>query len=360
MNPHRWFTQALVAAGFGLLLASFPLPACCPAPPSGKPVVNADQTVILIWDAATKTQHFIRQASFKSDADDFGFLVPTPTQPQLEESGNDAFPYLIKMTEPETKKVPRPSGGMSCGCSAERKFAGSALPANHVTVLAETFVAGFHAVVLEATSADVLVRWLKEHGYAFSPQVEAWAKPYVDKGWKITALRVAKDKGGKADKTVAAGALRLSFRTDQPLFPYREPDPTGPAATLGARNRLLRIYFIGDARYRGELTRDQPWTGKVAWAGTLAEEDRKKLLGMLRLPQGTGPEQWWLTEFEDEWPYRPAPADLTFARDSDQGNVRRPPRIEYVASPVPADVAVYALAVAILLPLVRRGARHGS
>jgi hypothetical protein len=51
-------------------------PACCPVPPSGKPVVNADQTVIMIWDAATKTQHFIRQASFKSAADDFGFLVP--------------------------------------------------------------------------------------------------------------------------------------------------------------------------------------------------------------------------------------------------------------------------------------------
>ena len=52
--------------------------ACCPAPPSGKPVVNADQTVLIIWDAAAKTQHFIRQASFTSQADDFGFIVPSP------------------------------------------------------------------------------------------------------------------------------------------------------------------------------------------------------------------------------------------------------------------------------------------
>jgi hypothetical protein len=35
--------------------------ACCPAPPSGKPVVNADQTVIIIWDAAAKMQHFVRR-----------------------------------------------------------------------------------------------------------------------------------------------------------------------------------------------------------------------------------------------------------------------------------------------------------
>src|SRR5205814_1847628 len=97
-----------------------PSPACCPAPPSGKPVVNADQTVVILWDAASKTQHFIRRASFKSDADDFGFLIPSPTQPDLNESGNDAFPYLQKLTEPEVQVVKRPSGGGGCGCGAPR------------------------------------------------------------------------------------------------------------------------------------------------------------------------------------------------------------------------------------------------
>ena len=42
------------------------------------PVVNADQSVILIWDAATRTEHFIRKASFKSAGDELGFVVPTP------------------------------------------------------------------------------------------------------------------------------------------------------------------------------------------------------------------------------------------------------------------------------------------
>src|SRR6266850_284980 len=74
-------------AGLIAMLVSPALPACCPVPPSGKPVVNADQTVVILWDAATKTEHFIRQASFKSEADDFGFLVPSPTRPELDESG---------------------------------------------------------------------------------------------------------------------------------------------------------------------------------------------------------------------------------------------------------------------------------
>jgi hypothetical protein len=114
----RVWLALLVVILFILVLLASPTTACCPAPPAGKPVVNADQTVILIWDAATKTQHFIRQASFKSDADDFGFLVPSPSQPELDESGNDAFAFFAKLTEPEKIRSRWPGGGIGLGCSA--------------------------------------------------------------------------------------------------------------------------------------------------------------------------------------------------------------------------------------------------
>jgi hypothetical protein len=343
---------SLTAGLVALFLSPFPASACCPAPPSGKPVVNADQTVIIIWDAATHTEHFIRQASFKSDTDDFGFLVPTPTQPQLEESGNEAFPYLRRLTEPEKREVPRPNGGVSCiGCAPA---ATAPLPVK-VTVLETKLVAGFDAAVLETKSAESLVHWLKDHGYAFSPEVQAWAKPYVENGWKITALKVAKDKDGKDKRVVTASSLRLSFQTDHPLFPYREPDSKSSAAALGAKDRLLRIYFLADARYQGELTKDAAWTGKVAWADKLKPEDRMKLLEMLKLPETTGPAEWWLTEFEHDWPYALAPADVSFSRGADQGPVKRPPITEYVHSPWPTDVMVYAIgAVLVLPPLWRR------
>ena len=58
------------AGGTAAALLSPDASACCPAPPEGKPVVNADQTVLIVWDAAAKTQHFIRQASFKGLRDD--------------------------------------------------------------------------------------------------------------------------------------------------------------------------------------------------------------------------------------------------------------------------------------------------
>ena len=237
--------------------------ACCPAGPKDFPVVNADQTVILIWDPATKMQHFIRQATFRSSADEFAFLVPSPSRPELAESGNDAFPYLSELTKPEIKyenyragrRPPRDPDVKS----AEKK--------DEVKVLERKRVAGFDATVLESTSAKALADWLKEKGFAFSVAVEAWAKPYVDQNWKFTALKVAKDPDNRFSTAVSAKSLRMSYKTDRPLFPYREPETGSAAQSLTSGNRLLLIFFIADARYDGELTKSQPWTGRVAWSG---------------------------------------------------------------------------------------------
>lgn len=355
-----WLTATLCLLAY---FASTSSDACCPAMRRGEQVVNADQTVIIIWDPVEKVQHFIRQASFKGDADDFGFLVPSPSQPELSESGNEAFPYLMKLTEPEIKTMKRSTGGGGCGlaCSDAPEVASKSAPdAKSVTVLDQKRVAGFDAVVLETKSSEALVKWLKDHGYAFSPEIEAWAKPYVEKDWKITALKVAKkddkgakeEKNGKDHKSVSAAALRMSFKTERPLFPYREPDYKSAADSLNPNGRLLRIYFLADGRYEGELTKDQKWTGTVAWAGKLDAEQRKKMLEHLKLPEKTGPAEWWLTEFEDRWPYKVAPADVYFGRDANQNSVRREPIVRYVSAPFPTDVGSYAIVAVIFLPAI--------
>jgi hypothetical protein len=347
----RFFWMTLVLSGPLLVVPVHPRPVtgCCPAPRSGEPVVNADQTIVMIWDAAKQTQHFIRQASFKSQGEDFGFLVPSPSRPELAESGNEAFPMLQKLTEPEvvTQKMPTQPAGCGCGMKSQAPMAAGLADAPAVRVLEEKMVAGFNAKVLEADTTDVLVQWLKENGYAYSPEVAAWAKPYVEGKWKITALKVAKKKDSDKEKDVTAAALRLTFKTDRPLFPYREPDSTRSAASLGADRRLLRIYFLAEARYQGGFTTEDRWSGKVAWAGQVTPETRKSVLEHLRLPDATGPAEWWLTEFEDNWPYRVAPSDVYFSPSPDQNTVRRPPIVRYISGRQAPDVTPFVVAVAI-------------
>lgn len=314
---------------------AFELPldiACCPAPPPGQVVVNADQTVLIIWDPVSKMEHFIRQASFKAEADDFGFLIPSPAQPELDESVNATFPFLKKLTEPEIVTKTR-WVTPSYGCGEMKTVTTRTQGTTGVHVLEEKIVAGFHAMVLEASTAGELAKWLTEKGFALSPEVEGWAKPYVDANWKITALKVAKQAG--SGSRIDAPALRLSFKTDRPLFPYREPDYKKAASLTKDQSRLLRIYFIGDARYQGDLTPQQPWTGKAVWSNKLDSDSRKHALDALKLPEASVPATWWLTEFEDPWPYSLAPADVYFSPDANQSGLKRPPIIYYRYATIP-------------------------
>jgi hypothetical protein len=328
------------------LLLPTPTQACCPVAKGLQPVINADQTVIILWDAKTKTQHFIRQASFESPSDDVGFIIPTPSQPQLSESGDSAFALLDQITERPIVNKPTP-WTMPGGCAMAPRD-----EAAEVRVLEEKRVAGFDAVVLEADTSGVLKTWLTDHGYAFSPQVQAWAEPYIAAGWKFTAMKIAKDPATGKSETLAASALRLSFKTDRPLFPYREPDPAPAASAIGRYHRLLKIYFIAEARYQGELTPQHPWTGHTTWAKGLSPGELKDITTKLKLPENTGPQNAWLTVFEDSWPYRSAPADLYFSPEATQMFVAPQPRIRYVSNPINVTTLAV-LATLALLPLVR-------
>ncbi len=317
--------------------------ACCAVTHDARAVVNADQTVIMVWDAARQTQHFIRQASFKSDADDVGFLVPTPSRPQLEESGDAAFSTLRMLTAPRVQS----KAFTPLGCSAMPVAAASR---SSVRVIEEKRVAGFDATVLTAATGSDLAAWLRDHGYSYSPKVAKWAHPYVAGGWMMVALKVAKPKDGRTKPDLKAAALRLSFKTDRPLFPYREPESATAAKRLGTSDRLLRIYFIGDGRYRATVGKDAKWSGRVVWSGEITSS-RASLLADLKLPADTGPSHWWLTEFEDHWPYQRAAGDVYFTHDAIQDRIQRPAGSVHGGN----DVALIAyLAVAALRPFRRR------
>ena len=76
--------------------------ACAPAPHAGENVDIVEESAVIQWDPATKTEHFIRRATFKGTARDFAFLVPTPTTPALAEVSNDLFDTLEEKTKRQT------------------------------------------------------------------------------------------------------------------------------------------------------------------------------------------------------------------------------------------------------------------
>ncbi|MCY2966685.1 MAG: DUF2330 domain-containing protein [Planctomycetota bacterium] len=341
---------------------------CAPAPHAGEHVSIASETSLILWDAANKTEHFIRRGTFETSAEDFGFLVPTPTVPILTEVNAEVFTGLSKLTEPRIVYQPMPkSQGGGCGCAVlptDKAVSGSApLPdaePPRVTVHSEQRIAGQDAVVLSADDADAITNWLQERGYPATPTLTEWMKPYVAQGWKITAFKFAKVEGGEPQ--VQSQAVCMSFETEKPFYPYREPaaeGTTGDADTSKTEPqpwtpRLLRVFFIGDARVNGTIGENGTWPGRAEWSNTLSDGQRDQILANLKLPGELPAGTWRLTEFEDHASPRPGTDDLWFATSPIQSTLEREPIIHYVSTGDGDSLLLFALAGAAIFTLRRR------
>jgi len=355
----------------GALLGMVPdASGCAAAPHPGEYVEIASESALIIWDEATKTEHFIRQATFHSTSPDFGFLVPTPSQPELAESDASVFAQLSTYTAPQvefrTVKMPRPKPQKHAASDANMPTAAApGEPPRGVEVLEHTEVGGMEAVVLkfrrgpkaDATEdAKELAAWLKDHGYEFGPHLVNWLKPYIENDWVMTAFRVARrvpvstapGAPKPAIQEMQGKAIRMSFKTDRPFYPYREPEE--PKAKPDAKKqpwsphaaqRFLRVFFLGAKRVGGTLgAGDTPWNAGTAWSDKLNEEQLKKVSAVAKLPEGALKNAAWLTEFEDYSSPRPA-TDEVYYRPLDSGTVHRPPivheTIEYYDAPDAAE-----------------------
>ncbi|HSE41931.1 MAG TPA: DUF2330 domain-containing protein [Acidobacteriota bacterium] len=339
-----------------LLPAAYP---CAPAPPTGKTVKILQESAIIIWDPATQTQHFIRSAAFDSDSPDFGFLVPTPTVPQLSEAPQTIFQSIEEWIAPEV--VNKNKYGiypfsfltlfLMTRSSEDARVTASA--PQSVRVLSSQQVAGFDAVVLEADDAEALKGWLTEHQYDVRPELIEWVDPYIQNKWKICAFKIAHDSSGQA---FATSPVHMTFQTERPFFPYREPsdqrkeDQDQPV-------RILQIFFIANERFDAELGSSATWPGRTIWSDRLTTQRIQKLSNDLSLNSLS--KNLWLTALEDLSSPRPGTDDLFFAASKDQGRIVPPPIENEVDKRIPLPVDLIVLVIGTVW-LVRRRRRKLS
>jgi hypothetical protein len=318
-----------------LLPAPPPVRACAPAPPAGQHVDVADEEALIVWDPATRTEHFVRRARFRSTIPDFGFLVPTPTRPTLAEAPDAVFGSLARAIEPEVvmrrRQVFEPVALLLWPFFLMRATA--PLASRGVQVLETRRIAGYDAAVLQADDARALLGWLHSHDYASRPQLLEWLKPYVEQKWIVTAFRVA--SGDEGPDEIATSAVRMSFETDRPFFPYREP---ADQRSAGTPRRLLRVFAVAPTPLEGRIGTGDAWAGRLLYANPRA--DLPKLLeGALPSPPAW-PGTPWLLAWQDDSTPRPGTDDLFFSPAPDQARVVPPPVVleDRQVIPIPVDV----------------------
>ncbi len=269
----------------------------------------AREKVLLIHDAATMRQHFIREVAFRRASEPFGFVVPTPTRPEVAAVEHTPFTKL-------RQRFPFSLRGIAAGGYG---FGGGGMGsggARGVEVLAVEQVGSFTAFVLAADDAAALAGWLRDNQLVSTPDADRWLAHYVRMGFFYVAMRYDPPKSGARSKAVTAETIRISFDTPLPYYPYLEPDRAGEPST--ADPRLLELWLVAGEPHVPVALREHE--GERRWLspfepGQVTPVARRSLERVLRdeleqlLPAG----ELVLQTFQDQKRSRLGWSDVVFA-----------------------------------------------
>jgi hypothetical protein len=323
------FSRTRVWAVALAFAATVPIWACSGVGPPGKPVVFGDQTNIIIWDEANQTEHFIRNATFKSGADDFGFIAPTPGKPTLSEASSKAFNTLASL-----QPIPVVFGGRGgAGADYAKK--------SEVKVIQEADIAGYHATTLWSKDAHAINDWMNDHGYISTPEVEKWCERYCSRGWYLTAYKVIDRK-----KLIAStGTVRMSFKTRRPFNPFYVPSSNIPINGGGT----LIVYFVSVGDYDSKIGNTGPWQ-RAQWKAPIPEAQSALLAKQVKIPAEAIPDNVQVSTFIDYNFPRVTADDIYFSKKA----------VASVPKPVPTTPIVpfmlAGLGVLAVAGRLRRGA----
>ncbi len=218
----------------------------------GDPEVRVEsERALIIWDAEKKVEHFIRWTNFRNAKKSFGFIVPSPSVPQVEVVSPKIFTTLHGLIDEATNERDR------------KVKSGDPNPtARSIEILQVKQVGGYDSVTVRAKDALTLNLWLKKNNFDRDPQFELWAKPYIDRGWVFTAFKLLPQNGA-----AELEPIRMTFDALEPFYPYRE----GPASNLDGIDREFTLYFLAKEPFSPVIAR-KPWAPAVSRLRPLGAE----------------------------------------------------------------------------------------
>src|SRR4051812_15407657 len=144
---------------------------CFTPPDPSVPIVQAGERILFAMENGVVTAHI--QIQYAGDAQEFGWLLPLPSVPELKLGTDELFNSLINTTQPKYKLIAQYNG--SCGVAPPTGRGGlvpAASAGNGVTqdsgngpLVIQASIGPYDYAVLKADSKDAMLAWLAANRY---------------------------------------------------------------------------------------------------------------------------------------------------------------------------------------------------
>ena len=261
---------------------------------------------LLEWDGATSTEELLVSVDFQSADPTFGWLMPLPVVPNIEEGDLAPIEEALAITAPPI--VEDEDRGEGAGSGPPVVGAGP----GGVEVAGRETIRGLRFVILEAIQARSVGRWMRKHNFAFHDRQEPVLQRYLDRGWVIVAARVASRSLPRASLV----PVRFSFETAEPVYPLAMAGSGHQGLELGMTIFVLSPFRPTSTTYEERVVTPDPQTGFDA-PGSRLELRYSAPLGDQSGRMEASPDTW-LTRYEATFSSAKLDRDLVLARSTDQ------------------------------------------
>lgn len=225
-----------------------------------------EQKALLCFDGSR--EELVLSVRFEGASEDFGWIVPVPSRPELHAEDARLFELLSRGMQGH-QYVSSALGRMATASS------------NIVRILGEETVGVYRAVTLAAGDGAALGVWLREHGYRIPQGGDRILDGYARRGWSFVTLRI--DPSALSDSTssrLASGTIppiRIGFAADRPVFPLE-------ISALGGAPSLVLLYLITPELMVPRSADPVAWETRILTSSRLSPS-----LATYESPDGTRP-----------------------------------------------------------------------
>lgn len=254
MNLTRSAPLVACAAAAGVLLSAAPVWACGGFFCSRTPIDQTGENILFAQDGDEIEAHV--NILYQGAAEDFAWIVPTPSNPEVGISHASVFSTLQALTSARFQL--NWESGEECfffGDDEEAELDSDDAPNDGgVTVLQQSSVGPFDFAVLQAVSVEALFAWLGENNYDIPDNVRPFVEPYIieDSDMHFVAFRLQNDRD-VGDIT----PVTLRYKSTRPMVPIQltavatQPDMGVVVNVLGQQRAVPENYLhvtINEAR----------------------------------------------------------------------------------------------------------------